>query len=114
MEQPQIRYTKTSDGVSIAYYAMGRGLPLVYMPPMPFTHLELEMKVDELREAHEAGARVSTFIRYDGRGCGLSDRSTSDFSLDAMVSDLEAVVDAAASPDRPLGLMAAEHMAIPA
>ena len=113
MAEPQIRYTKTSDGVSIAYYAMGRGPALVYMAPMPMTHLELEWKVDDLREAHEAAARASTFIRYDGRGCGMSDRSTKDFSLEAMVMDLEAVLDAAA-PDRALGLMAAEHMAIPA
>ncbi|HEY8174030.1 MAG TPA: adenylate/guanylate cyclase domain-containing protein [Dehalococcoidia bacterium] len=113
MAEPQIRYTKTHDGVSIAYYAIGRGPVLVYMPPMPMTHLELEWKVDDLREAHENAARASTFIRYDGRGFGLSDRSATDFSLEAMVSDLEAVVDAAA-PGRPLGLMAAEHMAIPA
>src|SRR6185295_18752887 len=112
MEQPQIRYAKTSDGVSIAYYAIGHGPSLVYMPPMPFTHLELEWKVDDLREAHEAAARAATFVRYDGRGCGLSDRSTTDFTLDAMVSDLEAVADTFAP--RPFGLVAAEYMAIPA
>ncbi len=112
MEQPQIRYTKTSDGVSIAYYAIGRGPALVYMPPMPITHVELEWKVDDLRETHEAAARMSTFIRYDGRGFGLSDRSTTDFSLEAMVSDLEAVVDAVAPGQ--FDLMAAEYMAIPA
>ena len=33
------------------------------------------------------------FVRYDGRGFGLSDRDVSDFSLPARVSDLEAVVD---------------------
>jgi class 3 adenylate cyclase len=110
--EPQIRYTKTSDGASIAYYAIGRGPALVYMPPMPFTHLELEWKVADLREAHEAAARASTFIRYDGRGFGLSDRSTTDFSVEAMVRDLEAVVDAVAPG--PFGLMATEHMAIPA
>jgi class 3 adenylate cyclase len=113
MPDPQIRYTRTSDGVTIAYYAIGRGMPLVYMSPMPLTHLELEWKVDDLREAHEGAARASTFIRYEGRGCGLSDRTTTDFSLDAMVLDLEAVADAA-TDGRPMGLMAAEHMAIPA
>ena len=39
--------------------------------------------------------RTYTFCRYDARGCGLSDRDVTDVSLDAMVSDLEAVVDAA-------------------
>ncbi|MEE9606605.1 MAG: alpha/beta fold hydrolase, partial [Myxococcota bacterium] len=32
--------------------------------------------------------------RYDGRGFGLSDRDVTDFSLDARVRDVEAVVDA--------------------
>jgi pimeloyl-ACP methyl ester carboxylesterase len=36
------------------------------------------------------------YVRYDGRGFGLSERSLTDFSLDARVRDLEAVVDAAA------------------
>lgn len=54
---------------------------------MPLTHIELEWKVDDLREAQEAAARWSTFIRYDGRGFGLSDRSATDFSVEAMVCD---------------------------
>jgi pimeloyl-ACP methyl ester carboxylesterase/DNA-binding CsgD family transcriptional regulator len=37
----------------------------------------------------------NTLVRYDPRGCGLSDRDVSDFSLDAWVRDLEAVADAA-------------------
>jgi hypothetical protein len=42
MTEPQIRYAKTSDGVSIAYYVIGQGPTLVYMPFMPFSHVELE------------------------------------------------------------------------
>jgi pimeloyl-ACP methyl ester carboxylesterase/DNA-binding CsgD family transcriptional regulator len=34
-------------------------------------------------------------LRYDERGCGLSDRDIEDVSLDARVADLEAVIDAA-------------------
>jgi pimeloyl-ACP methyl ester carboxylesterase/DNA-binding CsgD family transcriptional regulator len=34
-------------------------------------------------------------LRYDERGCGLSDRDVEDLSLDARVADLEAVIDAA-------------------
>jgi pimeloyl-ACP methyl ester carboxylesterase len=34
-------------------------------------------------------------VRYDQRGCGLSDRDAEDLSLEAMVADLESVVDAA-------------------
>ena len=41
--EPRIQYAKTSDGVSIAYAAMGDGPPLVYMPNLPVTNIELEM-----------------------------------------------------------------------
>ena len=34
-------------------------------------------------------------VRYDERGCGLPDWAVEDFSLQAWVGDLEAVVDAA-------------------
>ena len=61
MDQPQIRYTKTSDGVSIAYFAIGSGRPLVYMPPMPTTHVELEWQVEDLRRGAE-GARCARTV----------------------------------------------------
>ena len=41
----------------------------------------------------ERVARVATLVRYDHRGFGLSDRDVTDFSVDRLVSDLEAVVD---------------------
>jgi len=37
---------------------------------------------------------VSTLIRYDERGFGLSDWTVSDFSLEARVRDLEAILEA--------------------
>jgi len=112
VEQPQIRYTKTSDGANIAYFAIGRGPTLVYMPPMPWTHVELEWQVDDLRRGAEAVAHAGRYVRYDGRGFGLSDRSAHDFSLDAMVRDLEAVVDAIEPGS--VALMATQWMAMPA
>jgi pimeloyl-ACP methyl ester carboxylesterase/DNA-binding CsgD family transcriptional regulator len=35
------------------------------------------------------------FVRYDERGCGMTDRSVGELSFDRWVEDLEAVVDAA-------------------
>jgi pimeloyl-ACP methyl ester carboxylesterase len=70
------------------------GKPLIYLPPMPMTHVELEWRVGDLRAAYERTARNNIWVRYDGRGFGLSDRDAWDLSLDAMVRDLEAVVDA--------------------
>ncbi len=90
---PQVRYARTSDGVSIAHWAIGSGQPIIYLPPMPITHVELEWQVDDLRATYERTARNNVYVRYDGRGFGLSDTDAPDFSLDAMVRDLEAVVD---------------------
>ena len=39
-------------------------------------------------------SRQHTYIRYDQRGSGLSDSDAADFSLEAGVADLEAVVEA--------------------
>jgi hypothetical protein len=33
--EPRIQYAKTEDGVSIAYYTLGKGIPMVGMPPPP-------------------------------------------------------------------------------
>ncbi len=92
MEQ-QIRFCTTSDGVRIAYATAGEGPPLVRVLGW-FTHLEFEWENPRWRRVQEGMASRFTYIRYDGRGMGLSDRDVSDFSIDAFVRDLEAVVDA--------------------
>ena len=90
--EPQIQYAKTSDGVNIAYYAIGQG-PAVLPLMLPFSHLEAEWQIDPLRMAYTATAQRSTFVRLDPRGFGLSDRDTEDFTIDSLVLDIEAVVD---------------------
>ncbi|MBI1884859.1 MAG: adenylate/guanylate cyclase domain-containing protein [Chloroflexi bacterium] len=90
--EPQIQYLKTTDGVSIAYYAMGQGTPLVCMN-LPNSHLQMEWQMSDTRQTYEAAARLGTLVRYDHRGFGLSDRDVSDFSIEALLRDLQAVVD---------------------
>jgi pimeloyl-ACP methyl ester carboxylesterase/DNA-binding CsgD family transcriptional regulator len=60
-----------------------------------FTHLELDWDSTIWRHWFEALADGRTLVRYDPRGSGLSDRNVDDFSLEAWISDLKAVVDAA-------------------
>ena len=91
--EPRIQFATTADGVSIACWTMGEGPPLVLMLTLPFTHVQLEWQLPELRAWYERFARVTKLVRYDGRGSGLSDREVTDYSLDAHVLDLEAVVD---------------------
>jgi class 3 adenylate cyclase len=90
--EPRIQYAKTKDGVSIAFWTLGEGTPLVCLPP-PFSHIQMEWEYPECRRWYERLAEKRMLIRYDYRGSGLSERDVHDFSLDAHVLDLEAVVD---------------------
>jgi class 3 adenylate cyclase len=90
--EPRIQYAKTSDGVSIAYYTLGGGPPLVHIRLM-FSHLTAELGLGRRTlSALEEASRTATVVRYDHRGFGLSDRASASFSLDSMCYDLEAVV----------------------
>ncbi len=92
--EPEIRYTTTADGVSIAYYTMGEGLPLVVTSTVLWSHLQIQ----PFREYHRSRSgkglgRGLQVVRYDARGTGLSDRDALDFSMDARLLDLDAVVE---------------------
>ncbi len=90
--EPRIRYARTADGISIAFWTLGDGFPLVYLAGGPWSHVEL-WNVPECRRWYERLARNRRLVRYAVRGTGLSDREVADFSLDALVRDAEAVVD---------------------
>lgn len=92
--EPRIRYATTSDGVHIAYWTIGEGPALVYMPTIPYCHVQLEWQMPEIRAWYEALAQGHTLVRYDSRGFGLSDRDVTAFSPEAHIRDIEAVVAA--------------------
>lgn len=96
-----IRFCTASDGVRIAYATVGSGPPLVKTANW-LNHLEFDWESPVWRHVFRAFATSFTFIRYDARGNGLSDWNAEDLSLDAMVSDLEAVVDASGLERFPL------------
>ncbi len=91
--EPRIQYAQTKDGVSIAFWTLGEGVPLVHMPTIGTSHIQLECQWPEYRRWYERLAQSRKLLRYDHRGSGLSDREVSDYSLEAHVLDLEAVVD---------------------
>jgi len=91
--ESRIQYAKTSDGVNIAYAVFGEGSSLVYVAAgAAGVHLysQFSRARSSTDQLTSAGFRV---VRYDGRGTGSSDRTARDFSLEARVRDLEAVVD---------------------
>jgi len=91
--EPRIQYAQTADGVSIAFWTLGEGMPLVHMASTGVSHIQLEWQYPEYRRWYERLAQKRKLVRYDMRGHGLSDRDVADFSLEAHVTDLEAVVD---------------------
>jgi class 3 adenylate cyclase len=91
--EPQIQYVTTADGVRIAYYTLGTGPAVLTIPSLPVSHLQLEWHTPGARDRLELIAQRRTLVRYDARGFGLSDRDVIDFSLDALVRDIEAIAD---------------------
>jgi pimeloyl-ACP methyl ester carboxylesterase len=88
------RFCTTPDNVRIAYAITGKGPPLVKAANY-LSHLEFDRQSPVWRHFLDALSTDSTLIRYDERGCGLSDWDPQDFTFNAWVRDLESVVDAA-------------------
>lgn len=106
---PDLRYARTTDGVTIAHQVLGDGPVVVWLPSL--SNLVAQWRVPLLRTAYEHLARTLTLVLYDGRGMGGSDRrvDTGDLGVEAHVRDLEAVVDAAGPA--PVALLGYYHSA---
>ena len=91
--EPEFRFCTSADGTEIGYTKLGEGPPLVCMSPCT-GEFELIWTIPGGREWSMGLARGRTFIMFDRRGTGLSQRDVADFTLDADVADFEAVVRA--------------------
>jgi class 3 adenylate cyclase len=92
MGEPQIRYVKTSDGVNIAYFTMGEGVPFVSVH-LPFSNVQHELATAHFWPQQQAIARQAMLVRYDHRDLGISDKWPHEMTTQDFVRDLEAVVD---------------------
>jgi pimeloyl-ACP methyl ester carboxylesterase/DNA-binding CsgD family transcriptional regulator len=90
---PLISFAPSRDGVTLAYAVSGQGPPLVLVPWVPFSNLQMEYGNPVMRRVYEQLTSRITLVQYDGRGTGHSQRDVVDLSSDAMIGDLEAVVD---------------------
>jgi pimeloyl-ACP methyl ester carboxylesterase len=94
VDRQDIRFCNGRDGVSIAYAVSGRGPPLLKTANW-LSHLEFDWQTSFWRPWLDELSSHRQLVRYDQRGCGLSDRNATDHSMEAWVSDVEAVADAA-------------------
>ncbi|HEY2604216.1 MAG TPA: alpha/beta fold hydrolase [Thermoleophilaceae bacterium] len=90
----EIRFCTAPDGARLAYSIHGSGPPLVRVATW-LTHLERDWRSPVWRHWLDRLGECHTLIRYDERGCGLSDAAVGEPSVETWVGDLEAVVDAA-------------------
>jgi class 3 adenylate cyclase len=92
MVEPQIRYARTVDGVNIAYFTMGEGVPYVSVH-LPFSNLQHELATPRFSRQQETIAAQAMLVRYDHRDLGLSDKWPHELSTQDFLRDLEAVID---------------------
>lgn len=96
-----IAFTRATDGVRLAYAVVGDGPPLVRAANW-MTHLGYDIESPVWRHWVADLSKQHRFIRYDERGCGLSDWGVTDFTFDDWVADLESVADALGLQQFPL------------
>jgi pimeloyl-ACP methyl ester carboxylesterase/DNA-binding CsgD family transcriptional regulator len=99
----RIRYVRTGDGVQLAWAEAGAG-PVVIKAANWLTHLQYEWESPVWRHWIHFFSDHFRFVRYDERGCGMTDLNVGNLSLERWVEDLEAVV-AAADPQEPFALL---------
>ncbi len=94
MLRQHIHIARTADGVHLGWARAGSGPPLVRAANW-LTHLRHDLESPVWRHWIEFFAGHFDFVRYDERGCGLSDRVVESMSPENWLVDLECVVEAA-------------------
>jgi pimeloyl-ACP methyl ester carboxylesterase/DNA-binding CsgD family transcriptional regulator len=91
-----IRYVQASDGARLAWAESGEG-PVVVKAANWLTHLEYEWESPVWKHWLQFFSEHFRFVRYDERGCGMSEWRDGELSVERWTDDLEAVIDAAGS-----------------
>lgn len=99
----RIRFLRTRDGVRLAWAEAGKG-PVLVKAANWMTHLEFEWESPTWRHWLRFLSDHFRYIRYDERGCGLTDWQVPDLSMGRWVDDLESVIEAA-QPQGPVILL---------
>lgn len=87
-----VTFGRTADGINLAIGTSGDG-PILVKAANWLNHLEFDWQSPIWSPLFSRLSEHFRLIRYDGRGCGLSDRDVPDISFDGFVRDLEAVTD---------------------
>jgi pimeloyl-ACP methyl ester carboxylesterase/DNA-binding CsgD family transcriptional regulator len=99
----RVRYVTASDGTRLAWADAGEG-PVVVKAANWLTHLEYEWDSPVWRHWIQFFSSHFRLIRYDERGCGMSEWHGGGLSIDQWADDLGRVIDAA-EPEGPITLL---------
>jgi class 3 adenylate cyclase len=98
MDVPQTRYTKTRDGVHIAYQVVGSGPVDLVFVPYDFSNIEANWELPQYRSFVSGLAEHARVVLLDCRGVGASDRGAGlTPTIEARMDDIRAVMDATGS-----------------
>jgi len=97
MPHQQIRFVQAHDGVRLAYAKSGRG-PLLVKAATWMSHLEHDRDSPVWRHLVHGLSEQHTFVRYDERGCGLSDWLVPELSFASWLRDLETLTQTLQAP----------------
>lgn len=90
-----VRFVRAHDGVNIAWAGVGdTNAPTIIKAANWLTHLELDWQAPIWSPLFHDLAQDHHIVRYDERGCGLSDWDVPEISFATFVTDLEKVVEA--------------------
>jgi pimeloyl-ACP methyl ester carboxylesterase/DNA-binding CsgD family transcriptional regulator len=90
----EIRFLRSHDGVRLAYAVTGQG-PTVIKAATWLSHLEHDENSPVWRHVLKQFTARHRLLRYDERGCGLSDWQVPSLDFESWLRDLETVADVA-------------------
>ena len=92
-----VRFVRDRDGHQVAYATHGHG-PLLVCPAWWVSHVENDWEEPAFQAFFERLGEVTTVVRYDRPGAGLSDRAMTTRTLDDEVALLDTIVGELATP----------------
>jgi len=99
----RVRYLRTEDGVQLAWAEIGTG-PVLVKAANWLSDLEYELESPVWGHWIRFFGGHFRFLRWDERGCGLTDRNVEELSFERWIRDLEDVV-AASGVEEPFALL---------
>jgi pimeloyl-ACP methyl ester carboxylesterase len=99
----RVQFATASDGVRLAWAESGSGAVVVKAANW-LTHLEYELESPVWKHWIQFFSQHWRYVRFDERGCGMSEWKSGDLTLERWVADLATIVDAA-RPREPVSLL---------